>query len=103
MDLGINLYTHHYSAQCTDLNPGLYLRENDWIVGVYRNSACKPSFLLGKVVWKDGNFEVLAGAITGYPQRKLTPALIPSYKLGHLRISPLALTGIHFSYERSLK
>lgn len=104
MDIGINLYTHHYSSHCTDTNYGIYIKESasDLVAGLYRNSQCKPSVLLGKVIYRRGNFEVLAAGITGYKRLPITPAIIPSYKLSNFRISVLGVTGVHVSFELPL-
>jgi hypothetical protein len=74
--VGASLYTLHYPsepyAEVTRLNnntPGVYVRTDDWVVGVVRNSIERPSFyaaLNWPVVTRIGRIDFSVGAITGY-------------------------------------
>lgn len=106
--IGVHIATWHDSGKWNDFNPGVYVRTWQGITaGIYRNSLRKPSMHAG-YSWSKahalGDVSLTAGVVTGYAQT-LGPLLVPSVRLGNLRLTllpksdPKGVTGLHFSTE----
>lgn len=83
--VGAHLLTAHlgqHAHQYRTVTPGLYVRaaEGGLTLGAFRNSHGRASAYAGWT-WQHGPFALTAGAATGYPQRRVSPLLIPSVAL----------------------
>jgi hypothetical protein len=106
--VGIHLATYHDRGDYNDRNPGIYARSAaGWTAGIYQNSLRKTS-AHGGYTWSItnllGDVSLTAGAVTGYT-RPMTPLLVPSARVGCMRLSllpkaaPKGATGLHLSIE----
>ncbi len=106
--IGVHIATYHDSGKWSDFNPGVYVRTEDGLTaGIYRNSIRKTSVHAG-YTWSRphawGDVSLTAGVVTGYAQT-LGPLLVPSVRVGNLRLtllpksSPKGATGLHLSTE----
>lgn len=82
--LGLHLASWHSAPSLESVNPGLYVRhESGFTAGAFRNSYRRESAYAG---WTfetaDRRFALTAGAVTGYPARRVLPLLVPSVRLG---------------------
>lgn len=104
--LGIHLATYHFNREekYQNFNPGVSIECNNYQFGSYYNSHKKTSvygaYNIKRLV---GPIDLSLGLVTGY-KMPLTPLVVPSVKLGDVRISLLIPTsmnsgGLHFSKE----
>lgn len=107
--VGLHLATWHTEPGLNDANPGIYLRDaSGWTAGAYYNSQRRTSVYFGKT-WQAGPWALTAGGVTGYRAAPVLPLLIPSAKLGPLRLALIppikrrAAGGIHLSIEKEWK
>lgn len=106
--IGLHLGSMHFPAKdFNNVNPGIYIKtENNYVAGGYYNSIRKPSFYLGKN-FEYKMFSLTVGGVTGYDRLPITPLILPSVKLGDVRITvvpPVAGISavVHVSYEWKL-
>lgn len=89
--IGLHLGSYHDAGNFNNVNPGIYVRKNNFVVGDYYNSEKRNSFYFGylleaktpKVPLLD-SVAVIVGGITGYRKDTqiagFTPMFIPSAK-----------------------
>jgi hypothetical protein len=95
--VGLMLYTWH-ATQVTEIpelqtsnnTPGIYVRNDDFMVAVYRNSWGRNS-LLGAFNFKAGPFDFMVGAATGYQYQTVDIPCSPTLYREHGREVPLWL------------
>lgn len=83
--LGVHLMSYHDAGNFNNRNYGLYVRHNEYVAGVYKNSNYKYTGYFG-YVQKVGPIDVMFGAGGGYKKDgALTPMVIPSvaFPLGY--------------------
>jgi hypothetical protein len=104
--VGVHVYTEHFSnAQLQNVNPGVYwVGANGLTIGAYINSYDRPSEYMG-YTWQGERFSLMLGAATGYGGqcrvcKMITPMVVPSVKLGIVRLSIPNAQGIHLSIEK---
>ena len=76
--IGLSLYTWH-PANSNDIpelrlnnnTPGVYIRNDDFTVAVFRNSYGRTS-VMGAMNWQAGPFDFSVGAATGYQYRTVS-------------------------------
>lgn len=83
--LGLTLATAHVDRHYHDLTPGVYVRAaNGATAGVVRDSYGRPAEYLG---WSMGDrYAVTLGAIHGYPGPWARPLVVPSVRIGRVRL-----------------
>ena len=85
--IGIHLATYHTdrSQGYNEFNPGIYAECEGPTIGTYYNSVRERSTYIG---WTEhfGPFSLTAGFVSGYHPRNAIPMLIPSVKVGNVRI-----------------
>lgn len=121
MALGLHLATAHFGAPAKlDLQsttPGVYLRsEAGLTIGAFRNSVARNS-AYAAWTWstRDEVWSITAGGVTGYPNKSISPLLVPSVRLQFgegfswaTRVSYLPKAdrhgahGLHLSLERRM-
>jgi hypothetical protein len=72
--VGVHLTTWHSDEQLNGVNPGLYVRADGWVAGLYRNSINRLSIHVGHQFETSGGpvgLGLYVGAVSGY-QRKVT-------------------------------
>jgi hypothetical protein len=88
-------------------NPGLYFIKDGWSVGFYKNSEFNTSYHAGYTFYKvfGGPIDITTGVVTGYTRYNVAPVLMPSFKIGYVRIGFLLpikdiIPGITFAIEQ---
>lgn len=115
--IGLHLATAHAGNSALETaTPGAYVQlAGGATFGAFRNSYGRGSAYAG-YTWRteDGRFALTAGAVTGYPARRVLPLLTPSVqlplaggyaaRLAWLPRQPQVGTahGLHFALERAL-
>ena len=82
--VGLHLATAHFGGHgLKPENPGLYARHASGATGgCYRNSYDRWSCYAGHTWQSPGqDFALTAGAVTGYPARRVMPLLVPSARI----------------------
>jgi len=87
MAVGLHLGSAHIdpyptAPQLSGSNPGAYIQfKNDIVIGTFRNSLRKQSNYLAYAfpvfVSDEVEGSIVVGGITGYPQHKVTPLIMP--------------------------
>ena len=122
--VGAHLFTYHDNGPYENVNPGVYLVQRNWTVGVYHNSTRKTSFY-GGYTWSwhttrvplIDSYALTAAIANGYPntieKTDLSALLIPSVRVPlttsmGLRVSLLPYvrrynpaTSLHFCVEHA--
>ena len=92
--IGMHIHSLHIPERDyqNNVNPGLYIRVNDWQVGAYHNTNERTSAYIGKA-YHFGEIDVMPALMYGYQKRKvgkevsgfsrgaITPVLAISYAL----------------------
>lgn len=112
--IGLHVTTAHFDAApgatLQDRNPGVYVRADSGLtLGAYRNSIGRDSVHAGWT-WEtsDRRWALTAGVVSGYDLSRVGPLLVPSVRLGPVRLSYLAKArrdgsqGVHLSLEKQL-
>lgn len=93
--------THHLQgSNWCENNYGIgYRTDDNWAVGYYKNSLCKPSFYVAKEFTTSQQrplrLGILLGAVTGYNIR-VVPVVLPELVLGYRRMEvALLVNPIH--------
>src|SRR5512143_2201799 len=78
--VGLHIGSAHAHGGLNPVNPGLYVRGENWTAGTYYNSERRQSFYAGYTIETSGriSFALTAGAVTGYHSRPVMPLLVPS-------------------------
>lgn len=108
--VGMDLFSIHDEPGFNGVNPGVYVvMKSGATAGVLRNSESRTSFYAGETVQVAPHLDIVIGAITGYTSHPVVPFLIPSVKMGPVRMSFLiakpfgyGADAIHFSIEKDL-
>lgn len=92
--LGIHVGSVHDHPRMDDggrwnnANGGLYIRQNEWVVGGFYNSLYKPSLYVAYVYPLGEHFDVAVGAVTGYNWHSRSGRDYP--------VVPLVSPSVHF-------
>lgn len=102
--LGIHLLSPHIEPGRETFTPGVYASCDGVVAGALRNSQGKPSVYAGYTFNHDGVFGLTVAGATGYSLAPVIPVVVPSVKIGHVRVGALLPTryssaGVHFSLE----
>lgn len=105
--LGAHLATYHFdrARDYNEVNLGAYARCGQLVAGVYHNSDRGVSVWGGKQFDRVvGPVDVTVGLVAGYKRSPVLPLLVPSVRLGNVRLSLLLPLekgggGVHLSTE----
>lgn len=103
--VGVHLYTYHIEPRMgyNNVNPGLYVVQDGKTAGVYLNSERRLSTYVGWTL-QHGGWGLTLGAVAGYRAAHVLPLVVPSYRIGNVRVSALLPPGkenwgVHISTE----
>ena len=83
--INIHLASKHINASgLNEVNPGIGLEYNNYIVGIYKNSLRKPSVYAVRAFSFNPYTGIKYGVVTGYG--RLSPMLAGYLRMGHVEI-----------------
>jgi len=84
--VGMHIGSYHTfkNSEFNNVNPGVYVAYNSYVVGTYKNSLDKQTVYAGKVfdITENCRYDVMLGAATGYNVggSSVIPFIVPSAK-----------------------
>lgn len=84
LTMGLHIGSWHSNSIYNNINPGIYISKNNYVIGTYHNSIKRQSFYAG-YNFQYKNVGITTGLITGY-REKVLPFIFPSVKYKNIRL-----------------
>lgn len=92
--MGVSRHTYN-NDEYNNLNYGLVIKQDGWLIGGFKNSLGEPAGIIAKQVYRfDRNWSVIGGALLGYKFSPVIPGvgLVYEYKRFNLLLTPYVST-----------